>query len=248
MIEKSRGFIIKRRVYRDTSLILTLYSYDFGKIEGIVKGVRRIEDYGRYDGAIDLFSNYEVVFYPKRSNFALFVQFYLLKSSWQIIQDYERFSSVCSGIELLDYIMQPNEVNVDVYELLEFFLSGISEGKEEVIFFSFVIKLLKFAGFSPQLNACLKCGSKIYQRGFFSVPEGSLICPGCISNRKELIPLSSGVLKSINYLERESYSNIRRFALTPVLKQELGRIIFDFISYHISFIPRGLEEIKAGVV
>ncbi|OQX83394.1 MAG: hypothetical protein B6D53_02575, partial [Candidatus Omnitrophica bacterium 4484_49] len=45
MIEKTQGYIIARKIYRDTSLLLKIYTREFGKIEGIVKGVRKIDDY-----------------------------------------------------------------------------------------------------------------------------------------------------------------------------------------------------------
>ncbi|MDP8233669.1 MAG: DNA repair protein RecO [Candidatus Saelkia tenebricola] len=247
MIEKTKGFIIKRKVYRDTSLLLTVYSYDFGKIEGIVKGVRKIEDYGRYDGIIDLFSNYEVVFYPRKSKFALFVQFYLIESYWNIIKKYDNFSTVCSGIELLNYMTQPYENNTDIYNLLMFFLNESSSRERDVIFYAFIVKLLKFTGFSPQINKCFKCQNKIQYRGYFSVREGVLVCPKCSFKENDLVPISSGMIKSINFLERESYDNIKRLVLTRQVKEELGKVISEFVSYHISFVPRSWQANKIGV-
>ncbi len=248
MIEKTRGFIIKRKVYRDTSLLLTVYTCDFGKIEGIVKGVRRMEDYGRYDGIIDLFSNYEVVFYPRKSSLALFVQFYLMESYWDIINEYPNFSMVCSGIELLDYITQPYEANLQVYNLLTFFLNEFSSNKRDVIFYAFIIKLLKFSGFNPQINRCFKCQNKIQYRGYFSVQEGALVCSKCSLKEGNLVPVSSGTIKSINFLERAPYANIKRLLLAREIREELRKIIFEFVSYHISFIPRSWQKNKAGVV
>ena len=248
MIEKTRGFIIKRKVYRDTSLLLTVYTRDFGKIEGIVKGARRMEDYGRYDGIIDLFSNYEIVFYPRKSSLALFVQFYLMESYWDIIKEYPDFSMVCSGIELLDYITQPYEANFQIYNLLAFFLNEFYSQRRDVVFYAFIIKLLKFSGFNPQINRCFKCRNKIQYRGYFSVQKGVLVCLKCGLKEDNLIPVSSGAVKSINFLERASYANIKRLLLAPDIEEEIRKIIVKFVSYHISFIPKSWQKNEAGVV
>ena len=114
MIEKSKAFIIRRKIYRDTSLILKVYTDNFGKVEGIVKGIRKIEDYGRYDGLIEFLSNYETIFYRRRSGRALFVQFHLLNSYGEVFENYYRFVLCCSALEFLDYIMQPYEKNIEV--------------------------------------------------------------------------------------------------------------------------------------
>ncbi|MDP8216940.1 MAG: DNA repair protein RecO [Candidatus Kaelpia imicola] len=245
MIEKTKAFIINRRVYRDTSLLLTLYSYDFGKIEGIVKGVRKIEDYGRYDGVLDLFSNYEVVFYPRKSKFALFVQFYLLNSYWESIRDYSKFSTLCSAIELLNYVMQPYEDNKDVYGLIDFLLSEISANRTDIVFYTFLIKLLKFSGFSPQINECINCAEKIEYKGYLSISEGALYCSECGSKRRGLTPVSSGVIKSINFLKDESYVNIKRFLFTPKVRIDLENIIAKFLKYHISFSSKSWSELNS---
>ncbi|MDD5614121.1 MAG: DNA repair protein RecO [Candidatus Omnitrophica bacterium] len=244
MIEKTRGYITKRKIYRDTSLLLTIYSYDYGKIEGIAKGARKIDDYGRYDGILDLFSEYEVVFYPRRQRLALFVQFYQLDSFWEHIRDYEKFVTICTAMELLNYIAQPYEQNHQIYNLLEFFLKEVAVEKTDIIFCAFVIKLLKFSGFSPQIDECLKCKNKIDYHGGFSVSEGSLFCLKCGGGKPGLIPVSSGTIKSINFLKEESYSNIKRFELAPKIKSELEGIIAQFMHYQISFLPRLWQELN----
>ncbi len=244
MIEKTKAFIISRRIYRDTSLLLTLYSHDFGKIEGIVKGVRKIEDYGRYDGSLDLFSNYEVVFYPRKSKFALFVQFYLLESYWESIRDYSKFSTLCAAIELLNHIMQPYQINRDIYELINFLFEEISTNKTDIIFYAFLIKLLKFSGFSPQLNGCINCNEKINYGGYLSISEGALYCLKCGREKGGLISISPGVIKSINFLEDESFDNIKRFLFTSKVRMDLESIIVKFLEYHLSFSSKSWSELN----
>lgn len=244
MIAKSRGFVIKRDIFRDTSLLLKMYTLDFGKVEGIVKGVRTMQGYARYDGMIDLLSHYEVVFYPKQSRLALFVQFHLLDSYSQIFQDYSKFSLSCSGLQLLDYIMQPYQTNPDIYQLLEVFLQELSEVENSqgvIAFYAFVIKLLKYSGFNPQIDECLKCKSRVRRQGYFSVSEGGLICRKCKEEVKDSFGVTPGVISYLNYLEAEPYSRIRKLKMSLSLERELAEILGKFLSYHVCFLPASWE-------
>jgi DNA repair protein RecO (recombination protein O) len=241
MIEKTHGYIISRRIYRDTSLVLKIYTRDFGKLEGIVKGVRKIESYGRYDGLIDLFSEYEVVFYRRRSDLKLFVQFYLLNSYWELTQDYRAFYIANSGFELLDFVMPPEQPNKDVYELIEDFLSHLIKKSSDSYYYSFLLKLLKFSGFKPHIDECLSCRKKVFKKGYFSVSEGGLICFQCKDGRRNLRAVSPGVIRSIIFLEQKPWADVIRLKLTPEVKKELYNLLKDFVGFHLNYIPRTWE-------
>ncbi len=248
MIEKTCGFIISRRLYRDTSLILKIYTRDFGKIEGIVKGVRKIEDYGRYDGLLNLFCEYEVIFYRRRSELKLFVQFYLLNSWWELTQDYNTFCIASSGFEFLNYIMPPEQPSRAIYELTGEFLKWIIKGSPEIFYYAFVLKLLKFSGFNPQIDCCLICGRKIFPDAYFSICDGGIICDRCKKSSSNLHPISPGVIKSIIFLEQKSWEDISRLRLTFDVKEELHRLLKDFIGFHLNYTPRALTVLENEVV
>jgi DNA repair protein RecO (recombination protein O) len=247
MLEKSEGFIIRRRHYRDTSLLITVYTKDFGKVNGIVKGVRKIEDFGRYDGLINLFSNYEVVFYRRRSELALFVQFYLIRSYWKLLENHRNYLQACLGFELLDFIMPPYDVNKEVYELLRNFLEELCKGRgDKTSLFAFILKLLRYSGFNPKISECLKCGGKISKGAYFSMEGGGLICPRCKGYYRDIVPVKNGTIKSMRFLELQPYEYIRRMRLSKQIEEELEDLLFKFISYHISYSPKEelVEEIR----
>ena len=239
MIEKTQGYIISRKIYRDTSLLLKIYTREFGKIEGIVKGVRKIDDYGRYDGLLDLFSEYEVVFYRRRrSELKLFVQFYLLNSCWDFTRDYKIFCVLSSGFEFLDFIMPWEQPSGKVYELIGEFLNCLDVRSVESYYYAFLFKLLKLSGFNPQIDECILCGEKVLGEAYFSIHEGGLICSRCKDRIRNLRKLSPGVIKSINFLEQEPWINVSRLKLSTEVKRELKKLVRDFIGFHLDYIPR----------
>ncbi|MBU0880811.1 MAG: recombination protein O N-terminal domain-containing protein, partial [Candidatus Omnitrophica bacterium] len=61
-IQKSDGILLRRQDLRETSILLTFYTRDFGKIKGIVRGVRGPRAiFG--GGAYELFALDEIIFY-----------------------------------------------------------------------------------------------------------------------------------------------------------------------------------------
>ena len=61
---KTQAFVLKTKPYRDTSLLAYFYTKDFGKINGIVKGIR--DTRARFGGMLEPFSLNEILFYRKR--------------------------------------------------------------------------------------------------------------------------------------------------------------------------------------
>jgi len=64
-IEKAQALVLRKRDFRETSLIVDFYSREFGKISGLLKGVR--SDPGKFGSNLEFFSLNEFVFYRKSS-------------------------------------------------------------------------------------------------------------------------------------------------------------------------------------
>ena len=62
-LEKTDGVVLKTVEWSETSLIVTLFTRDFGKISAIAKGARRLKS--PFESALDLLSLSSVVFLKK---------------------------------------------------------------------------------------------------------------------------------------------------------------------------------------
>ena len=66
-IQRSGAIVLRSHALRETSLILTYYTKDFGKIKGIVRGVRGPHaQYG--GGSLELFAHDEIIFYERKKS------------------------------------------------------------------------------------------------------------------------------------------------------------------------------------
>ena len=64
-IQKSEAIVLRTRDFRETSLIVNFFTKDFGKMHGLIKGIRRTPQ--RYGGMPLNFSRNHIVFYEKPS-------------------------------------------------------------------------------------------------------------------------------------------------------------------------------------
>ena len=65
-IQKTEGILLRKADLRETSLILTFYTKDFGKIKGIVRGVRGPRSGSCGGASMEIFALDGLVFYERR--------------------------------------------------------------------------------------------------------------------------------------------------------------------------------------
>jgi len=83
-ISQTSAIVLRRYHFRETSLIISFYTKHFGKVTGIVKGIRK--DPKRFGSYLDIYTINDIVFYhhPKK-NLDLISQAVLVKNFLQTI-------------------------------------------------------------------------------------------------------------------------------------------------------------------
>ncbi|MDD5135723.1 MAG: DNA repair protein RecO, partial [Candidatus Omnitrophica bacterium] len=114
-IQKTEGILLRRQDLRETSLILTFYTKDFGKIKGIVRGVRGPRS--ACGGAnMEIFAHDEVVFYERRrSDIFTISQCDLLDYFAPARESLERLSYASYLVELLDSVTALGDKNEEAF-------------------------------------------------------------------------------------------------------------------------------------
>ena len=113
-IQKTEAVLLRKKDLRETSLILSFFTRDFGKIHGVLKGARGSR---ARSGANPLyFSLDEIVFYEKKKR-DLFVvsQYESRKIFLNILKDWDRASVAYYMLELVDVFTEPGEKCEDIF-------------------------------------------------------------------------------------------------------------------------------------
>lgn len=233
MIIKTDALVLKTFDYRETSCIGTFFTNDYGKVKGIMKGIRKNPK--KFGSTVDRFSLNEIVYYQyNSSDLHLISQCDLKQYFFQIRQDYKRNLAANYMLELLDIVMPVEEPNHKVYALALDYLNALEHMKDiDKLVHIFQIKMLLHSGFSPHLDSCVRCGQKVLGRVQFSMKSGGLICSHCPSHEATLTGITKGTVSSILHIEKSAWNNALRLGLGPVARREIKFILNNFLVYHL---------------
>ncbi|MBU1912204.1 MAG: DNA repair protein RecO [Candidatus Omnitrophica bacterium] len=148
-IQKTEAILLKKKDFRETSLILTFFTKDFGKVDGIIKGARGSRP--RSDANPIFFSLDQIVFYEKKKGgISIISQCETQEVFLNILKEWARASSAYYMLELADVFTEPGGKSEEVFEALYNGFKSLDSGKEaRGITRLFEIKLLMASGLWP---------------------------------------------------------------------------------------------------
>ena len=238
---------MRRYDLRETSLILTFYTRDFGKIKGIVRGVRGPRAGMTGGGSLELFAHDEIVFYERKNNDIYNISQCDLREFFNPIRaSLERLAYAAYMVELLDSVTILADRNEAVFELLLNSLGLLSgESSARRVARIFEIKLLQLLGMMPALEVCANCSKDIGQAARFSFRHGGMICKDCLASDRDARPILAGTAKFIEYIRSSPFDKLARVKVSAEVGRELEAILRKFLDYHIERRLKTLEFLKA---
>ncbi len=233
MILKTETIVLKSFDFRETSRIVTFFTKDYGKVKGILKGIRK--DPKKFGSQVDQFSVNDIVYYQHRnSDLHLVSQCDLRVYFFEIRKDLKKTMAATYILELVDCIMPAEEKNGEVYTLMNDYLSSLETAWDTgKLVHMFQVKILLYSGFKPHLDSCLECRKKIVGEARFSLNKGGLICSQCESLDHNATLISPGAVASILHIERSDWPHCLRLTLSDAIKKELKYVLNNFLVFHL---------------
>jgi len=166
---KTEGIVIKATNLREADKIVTFFSKEYGKIQGIARGIRKIKS--KYSGKLELFNCVHVIFFQKtaasqgsgrRDSHPLLriTQVDVIEVFPQLHRDFNKIIGASYIAEFLNRLFEPyDDTHKNVYTLVgnTFRTLAASENLRNIIS-AFEIKLLAHLGYTPILDRCAVCG------------------------------------------------------------------------------------------
>lgn len=148
-IQKSDAVLLRKKDFRETSLILTFFTRDFGKIYGILKGARGSR--ARSGTNPLFFSLDQIVFYEKKkTDLFIISQHETQEIFFNILKEWGRVSVAYYILELTDVFTEPGEKVEDIFENLLNSLRSLDSKKGAIaIARLFEVKFLMSLGLWP---------------------------------------------------------------------------------------------------
>jgi DNA repair protein RecO (recombination protein O) len=232
-IHKTEAIVLKKFDFRETSLIANFYTRDFGKLSGILKGIKG--EPAKFASAIESFSLNEIIFYKKRNSSLHLISQCDLKDNFSAIRNnIGRVGAASVVTELLEAIMPPEDKNEEIFRLACLSLKELEQtNNPEKIMTIFKIKILASSGFKPHFNSCVSCQDKILGQAKFSLSQGGLLCSRCYQKDVASRSIFRGTIATILHIEKNDFQSNLNLGMNPQIKRELDSILNAFLNFHL---------------
>lgn len=231
-IIKTEAVVLSKLNYGDTSLIVSLFTKEMGKISAIVKGGRNPKS--KIALKADPLNLLEIVFYNK------FNRDLQIVSSADIISHYpsikselEKLKYAQSVLEIVKYLTVEHEQNLRLFNGLVriFTLLEESTGEQNLVFARFFLFFISELGYQIQFEKCVSCGTTKFEGKAISYNfELGTLCNNCRKNYIESFEISPELLECLIGLRTNKI-------MENVSKKTIDKSIAfmeKFLKYHIS--------------
>lgn len=152
-IQTQDAVLLRKRDFRETSLILSFFTRCFGKVNGVLKGARG----SRARSTVNplFFSLNQIVYYEKRkSDLFVISQCETHETFLDILNEWERAATAYYILELVDVFTEPGGSSEEIFDGLLNSLTFLNAGKEPAsIARLFEVRFLMSLGMWPGQDA-----------------------------------------------------------------------------------------------
>jgi len=232
-IQKTEAIILRKSEFRETSLIINFYSRDYGKLSGLLKGIRK--EPAKFASNVEPFSFNEIIFYRKtKSELHLVTQADMRDNFEGIRRDLTKVGLATYMMDLVGALMPQEDKNDAVFALT---LDCLNELKgscnPDKIMTIFKIKMLALSGFKPHFDSCVSCQDRVMGQSRFSLILGGLLCPRCFSKDTTSRSIFRGTVATILHIEKNDFRVNLNLGINPQIKKELEVILNAFLNFHL---------------
>jgi DNA repair protein RecO (recombination protein O) len=241
--EKANAIVIRVVDFMESSLVVTLFTREFGKIGALAKGAKRLK--GPFESALDLLAICRIVFLHKTSDaLDLLTEAKLLRRFRPFGRDLLNLYAGYYVAELLGELTDDDDPHPELFDLSEKTLAALAAGEpvaRRVI--RFELGMLRILGLMPALETCAECGAPVTASGrlAFAQIDGGVLCNRCRAGKKQVSMVSAGAIKTLAQLADLETQTWQRMEISPRILGELRGILNRYIMNLLGHKPRMFE-------
>lgn len=240
---RSPALILRTVEVFETSLVVTTFTRELGKVSALAKGGRRLK--GPFSGGLDLLGLSDIVVLHKASD-----ALDLLTEAAPV----ERFTSLRRDLaalfagyyvaELLTELTDFHDPHPKLFDAAVVTLRNLGEPSlRDARLMRFELACLRELGLMPALDACAHCGAAVDAGGdvfAFGLATGGVICPNCRPGQPHVATVSGRVLDALRELAAPGPAWRRLggdLATTAAVRATLGAVISHLLGRRPRLLP-----------
>jgi DNA repair protein RecO (recombination protein O) len=246
---RSTALILRTVEVFDTSLVVTLFARELGKVSALAKGGRRLKS--AFQGGLDLLGVSDIVVLHKASE-----ALDLLTEAAPV----ERFASLRRDLaalyagyyvaELLTDLTDFHDPHPKLFDAAAVTLRHLGDPVlRDRRLLRFELACLRELGHMPVLDACAHCGAGVEAAGdafAFGLATGGVLCPSCRPGQPHVATLSGRTLEALRRLAAPG-SAWRDLDPDPAALRPVRATLGAVVSHLLGRRPRLLPYLGLGV-
>jgi len=149
---KTKGVVLSEVNYSETDKILTVLTYNLGKISCIAKGARRIQS--RFLASSQLFAFSDFMLYKGSGEVYYINSAELIESFYTLRTDFDKIQCAMECARFTKENVLENEISINIIKLLlnTFYILTLEDKNIELIKNIFFIKMCCYLGYVPNFS------------------------------------------------------------------------------------------------
>ena len=210
MLIKTKGIVISETNYGETSKIINVLTYEYGKIGLMAKGARSMKSPLRSVSQKLVYGEFTIKY--KEKGLSNLIEVSVINSFKNISTNFKAATYTFYLIDLFNQVLKDDNLrydkNKDIFNLLEKSLIKINDGLNPSLIVNIVeLQLLKYLGVSLELNKCVYCG-KSENIITINLDLGGMLCSNCYKENSLLNPKTVKLIRLMYYVDINKLDSI----------------------------------------
>ncbi len=236
-IIKDKGVVLKKRNFRETSKLVSIFSENSGKINLIAKGVRTLKS--KLSAVLEPMNFIEFVYYKKATRDLQFLSSAdFIDDFTHVKSDFDKIQSAFALLELTNLFVHENESNSVLFQKLVESLTTLNSRslKSRLILIYYIVHLLDSGGYPVLHSYCPSCNKTSLEQkddNYFSRHFG-IVCAKCGKSNHEFYKLTKLQFETLINSSLGRISELEKNVLDDVTLNETLGVLENYIAQHVS--------------
>lgn len=231
---RTQALILKKKNQGEADQLFTIYSKEFGKLEVLGRGIRKISS--KLRPGMEKFCLSEIEFIQGKT-YRTLTDAILIDKFRSIRDDLAKLDIAYRITRVLDDSIYGQEPDPRVWNLLLEIFKILNNNNLEakglkLIYYHYLWSLISILGYRCELYHCAVCEEKLIPKDLYFVPEeGGVICQNCFKKRRFGKKINPEIVKILRVILKRDLRIILRLKIKKEHLRLLEEVCEDYFSF-----------------
>src|SRR3989338_3789901 len=225
---------LNRRDYREFDQIISVYTEDYGKLDLLARGIKKITS--KHAALVEPFALADIVVaHGKEIDHLAKVQ--VIDYFARIREDLLKSVAARYSVSLVEKLTHARERDEKIFSSLKSWLDFLNRthSYNSLLVEGYIVTLLHCLGYTPELERCVVCGRKDGLT-FFCASGGGVACETCGEEKKkageQVFGFGGEDRQTLRLLLSGDWTIVNAVRLEQNAADRIHRVVHEFLQFH----------------